>query len=194
MPIPLAALPALAVHLLPAAASGIGAMLACKRGEEAGLRLAQAVEAITGTSDPEAAREVLETHPEAARAARLELERMLADHALAMAKEETERQRIAAADMADARRMGVAMAQTPDGNRMRDFMARANVALFAGSAVGAVLAIIYHPDPLVVAACSTVTGLTGAAYKDTTSYFLGSSAGSASKDARLAAMEGRARP
>lgn len=186
----LATLASLGVSLLPQAASAIGTMLAGPRGGAAAGQFAEAVQTMAGTTDVEEARRVIAEHPEMADRLRVQLENIMADHALALAREENEARRIAAADTLNAREMALATTRAGGSNRMRDVVAVANMLIFAVACVGCVYAVMLNNDPVVISITGTIIGATSWGMQATVSYFLGSSAGSATKEAHLIRQNG----
>jgi hypothetical protein len=178
----------LAISLLPQAATAIGNMLAGPRGGQVAGELAQVAQRVIGSDDPAEVQERIDTNPDARLEMRRGLEQIMADHALAMAREENERVRLANADRADARAMANANAAAGVGNGMRNVVALATLAIFLLSAAGTTLTVIYNSDSLVVSLVSTIMGATIAGYRDVVGYFLGSSAGSATKERALMAQ------
>lgn len=178
----------LAISLIPQAASAIGNLFAGPKGGEAAVALAEVAQRVTGTDDPDQQRDVIEANPDARLALQKGLEQIMADHALAMAREDTERARIAAANTADARAMATANTASGAGNRMRDTVAVATLIIFCLSAAGSVAAVMMNADPVVLTLTGTIMGATIAGYRDVVGYFLGSSAGSASKERALSGL------
>ena len=191
MPLPIAALAPLAVSLLPQAASAIGSLFGGERAASAAEQFGRVAQAVLATDDPEAARRLLAAEPERAAALRVELERLLAEHAIAAAREENEARRLANADTADARAMAVAVERAGGSNRMRDLVAVASIGIFVLSAAGCLLAVMISETQVVVAMAGAILGATTVGFQSVIGYFLGSSAGSAAKDIRLAATQHR---
>ena len=133
----------------------------------------------------------MENHPEVRAALTRGLEQIMAEHAIAMAREDTERMRLANANTADARAMAAANAASGQGNRMRDVVAVSTMFIFVLSAAAALWAVMTNADPLVATVIGTIMGATIASYRDVVGYFLGSSAGSATKERQLANLSGR---
>lgn len=177
------------MSLLPDAARFIGGMLAGPTGSAVAEDLAGIVRSVTGTDDPAEAQALLEQNPGAATDLRVRLQEVLAAHTLAMAKEDNERDRIAASNTADARAHALAIVQAGGSTTMRDRVAMATVLIFILSTAGSYWTIINNADPLVVALVNIVMGATISSYRDTINYFLGSSLGSANKDARQATRQ-----
>lgn len=179
---PFALLPLL-IGLLPQAAGLIGRLIAGNTGEAVAQDLTSAVLTATGTANPADARAHLDANPEAVLALKVQIETLLANHVLEMAKLDLERDRVAAANTADARASAVATLQAGGSVSMRDFVAGMALAIFPITAIGSVVAIMFNADPLIVALVNIVVGQTGRGYGDTINYFLGSSLSSANKEA-----------
>ncbi len=183
----LPALLPLAISLIPDAAAALGRLFAGDRGAEMGEAFGGAVRQVIGTDDPQEAGRILATDSAAATQLRVELTRIMAEQAVALAQAENEAARIAAGDTADSRAAVVREMEAGGSPAMRDWVAKAAVLIFCGAGFGNVVALTVSTDPLVVAALSAVMGYASAGYQSVLGHFLGSTTSSRAKDAVLAA-------
>jgi hypothetical protein len=149
------------------------------KGEAIAGQVVAAAQAVTGTSDPEAAKAALAANPD-----------LLAKLQMQLATLNADLERAYLADRQSARSRDVALAQAGQHNWRADLMVLSvTVGLIA--CVG-VLAIFRQQVPgEVVGILSTVAGIFGACLKDAFGYEFGSSRGSREKGAMLAATSAK---
>ena len=169
------------VPLAIAIAPEIAAWLFGANAEKTTAAVSQAVEAATGTSDPEAATAALQKDPVAASKLRLQLAQIAAEQERAS--------RTADLDQlaATLRNEAVACAQAPAGRKTTGSWAApvisAVVLLTFGTVM--VLVLLYGMPAGAETAANMLLGTLAAMATSVVSYWVGSSAGSARKDERM---------
>jgi hypothetical protein len=174
------ALVSLAISLAPE----LGKWLFGSTGERVGSAVAQAVQAVTGTSDPGAAKAVVGRDPQAAENLRIELAKIAAAEEQAARQADLDVLKVKLADVAGARAQAVDLARAGSGVV---WGAPAVSLVVLGTFGGVLWATITHAlPPGSETILNVLLGMLGTGFAAVCNYWLGSSAGSAQKTALLA--------
>ncbi|RVT91457.1 hypothetical protein EOD42_22640 [Rhodovarius crocodyli] len=170
----------LLMGVLPSAAEWIGKLIAGERGAAVAESLTGVVQQVVGSSDPAEAQRFLDTNPGAVTELRVQLQRVLAENEVELAKQRNATLEIEAQNTADARSRDVEVVRAGGSTRMRDTVAISTIVVFILSATGSVTAIMLSADSIMVALVNVILGATIGGYNNTVNFFLGSSLGSTS--------------
>jgi len=175
--------------LIPLALGLLPDLVRAVAGANAG-RVAQAavgvIAEVTGTTDPAEARRRIDANPEMAASLRIRLAEIAAADAQSVRDAELAEQRQILADVQSARAQTVALAQAGSGVQWAPVVVSAIVLLSFAAMGWAVLHRVVPPEnkDAALLMLGHLSGFAGAAV----AYWLGSSAGSARKDATLRGM------
>ncbi len=169
------------VPLAIAIAPEIASWLSGNDADKVTTAISQAIEAVTGTSDPEAATSALQNDPVAASKLRLQLAQIAAGEEKASRAADLDQLAATLRDEAATR------AQAPTGQKTTASWAAAVISAVVLLTFGSVMVLVlrYGMPAGAETAANMLLGTLAAMATSVVSYWVGSSAGSARKDERL---------
>jgi hypothetical protein len=157
--------------------------------EKTGAAVAQAVQAVTGTADPDAAEAALARDPAAAAQLRVQLAQIAAQLEAQQDAAALDAMKASLADLAGARQQTVALAAQRSAIAYGAPITSVVVLVTFGVVMG--LALTEKMPPGSETILNMLLGTLAAMATSVVSYWVGSSAGSARKEERLAQLQGQ---